>query len=219
MCYNLLNIEDLLAGGVMIQAIADFIVEIFKKYGMETLISFVLAIITITVIPITSIDILPFEKQNIYWALLFAVVCWIIIVDALRRFIGTIGSKTSNMSYNKKRADRQAQEMFHKFWNEVDQLSERDRKYLMQFINNENTPISCIECNQEYGGLFHSNWVDKTEKRTETQIELIDYRTREKSIGIRHDTHIFKLKDEIYDILKLSYKKHGRIGNFKEYYS
>ncbi len=57
-----------------------FILEIFKKYGMETSISFVFAIVTITVIPITWIDSLPFEKQNIYWALLFAVVFGLIIL-------------------------------------------------------------------------------------------------------------------------------------------
>lgn len=203
----------------MIQTFLDFIVEIFKKYGMETLISFVFAIITITVIPITWIDILPFEKQNILWALLFAVVCWLIILDALRKVICTFVSKTSSIAYEIKHADRKTQEMFQKLWNDVDLLSERDREYVMQFINNENTPISCTEYNHEYGGLFHSNWVDKTEKRTKNQIELIDYKTGKKSIGIKYDTHIFKLKDEIYNMLKVSYEKNGRIGNFKEYSS
>ncbi|MEL7661944.1 hypothetical protein [Acetobacterium wieringae] len=82
----------------MIQTYVGFIVEIFKKYGMETLISFVLAIVTITVIPITWIDSLPFEKQNIYWALLFAVVFGLIILEALRKVICAFVSKSSMLS-------------------------------------------------------------------------------------------------------------------------
>lgn len=191
----------------------DFIKTLIEKYGLKSLIAFVLSIFTVTIIPKAWIEKLPFNDTSIYWAIGVSFAIWLIILHCIILIFRKINNKISYSIYKEKSNKENNQEALEVLWTTIDELSENDRKDIINFLNTNNEPIS-------KGGimnsrLYNSNLVIKTEKRIPIDEEVIVYGTDEKVKMTRYDTHLYKLQDSIYKALKYSLDEYGRISHFE----
>ena len=178
----------------------DFITigkEILKKYGISAIISLVIGIGVVTYYQEWIREEMPFGKHNIYWALVFCSAGIIILIRALQVLFQKIKNINYKIQTKKKYNEHmleEERENLSELWKQVDLLSESDRKDIIGFIESNNTPIErkYILSNDFYD-LYNSRWVVKT---------------------TRNYKDIYKLDDEIFKILKLSYEKYGKISNF-----
>lgn len=194
-------------------AFFDFIKMLIERYGLKSLIAFVFSIFTVTVIPKTWIEKLPFDDTSIYWAIGVSFAIWLIILHYIILIFRKINNKISYSIYKEKLNKENNKEALEVLWTTIDELSENDRKDIINFLNTNNEPIS-------KGGiinsrLYNSNLVIKTEKRIPIDEEFIVYGTNEKVKMTRCDTHLYKLQDAIYKALKYSLDEYGRISHFE----
>ena len=194
-------------------AFFDFIKMLIERYGLKSLIAFVFSIFTVTVIPKTWIEKLPFDDTSIYWAIGVSFAIWLIILHYIILIFRKINNKISYSIYKEKLNKENNKEALEVLWTTIDELLENDRKDIINFLNTNNEPIS-------KGGiinsrLYNSNLVIKTEKRIPIDEEFIVYGTDEKVKMTRYDTHLYKLQDTIYKALKYSLDEYGRISHFE----
>ncbi len=194
-------------------AFFDFIKMLIERYGLKSLIAFVFSIFTVTVIPKTWIEKLPFDDTSIYWAIGVSFAIWLIILHYIILIFRKINNKISYSIYKEKFNKENNKEALEVLWTTIDELLENDRKDIINFLNTNNEPIS-------KGGiinsrLYNSNLVIKTEKRIPIDEEFIVYGTDEKVKMTRYDTHLYKLQDTIYKALKYSLDEYGRISHFE----
>lgn len=191
----------------------DFMKTLIEKYGLKSLIAFVLSIFTVTVIPKAWIEKLPFNDTSIYWAIGVSFAIWLIILHCIIVIFRKIKNKISYSIYKEKSNKENNKEALEVLWTTIDELSENDRKDIMNFLNTNNEPIS-------KGGiinsrLYNSSLVIKTEKRIPIDEEVVVYGKDEKVKMTRYDTHLYKLQDSIYRALKYSLDEYGRISHFE----
>ena len=83
----------------------DFIKTLIEKYGLKSLIAFVLSIFTVTIIPKAWIEKLPFNDTSIYWAIGVSFAIWLIILHCVilifRKISYNIYKEKSNKESNK----------------------------------------------------------------------------------------------------------------------
>ena len=169
----------------------DFIKTLIEKYGLKSLVAFVLSIFTVTVIPKAWIEKLPFIDTNIYWAIGVSFAIWLIILHCVILIFRNINNKINYIIYKEQSNKENNKEALEMLWTTIDELSENERKDIISFLNTNNEPIS-------KGGimnsrLYNSNLVIKTEKRIPIDEEVIVYGTDEKVKMTRYDTHLYKL--------------------------
>lgn len=191
----------------------DFIKTLIEKYGLKSLVAFVLSIFTVTVIPKAWIEKLPFIDTNIYWAIGVSFAIWLIILHCVILIFRNINNKINYIIYKEQSNKENNKEALEMLWTTIDELSENERKDIISFLNTNNEPIS-------KGGimnsrLYNSNLVIKTEKRIPIDEEVIVYGTDEKVKMTRYDTYLYKLQDSIYKALKYSLDEYGRISHFE----
>ena len=191
----------------------DFIKTLIEKYGLKSLIAFVLTIFTVTVIPKAWIEKLPFNDVSIYWAMGVSFAIWLIILHCIILIFGKIRNKISYNIYKEKSNKESNKEALELLWTTIDGFSENDRNDIMNFLNTNNEPVSKGET--FLGGLYNSNLVIKTEKRIPVDEEVTVHGTDEKVKMTRYDTHLYKLQDSIYKALKYSLDEYGRISHFE----
>lgn len=189
-------------------AFFDFIKALIERYGLKSLIAFVLSIFTVTIIPKSLIEKLPFNESSIYWAIGVSFAIWIIVLHCIILIFGKIRDKISYNIY--KESNKEALELL---WTTIDGFSENDRKDIMNFLNTNNEPIS--KGRTFFDGLYSSNFVIKTEKKILKEEEVVIYNTNEKVKMQRYDTHLYKLQEPIYEILKYSLQEYGKICHFE----
>lgn len=191
----------------------DFIKTLIEKYGLKSLISFVLSIFTVIAIPKAWIEKMPFGDENIYWAIGVSFAMWLIVLHCITLIFEKIRNKISYNIYKEKSNEETSKEALELLWTTIDGFSENDRKDIMNFLNTNNEPVS-------KGGimnsrLYNSNLVIKTEKRIPVDEEVVIYGTNERTKITRYDTHLYKLQDSIYKTLKYSLNEYGRIRHFE----
>lgn len=191
----------------------NFIKTLIEKYGLKSLISFVLSIFTVIAIPKAWIEKLPFSDGNIYWAIGVSFAIWLIILHCITLIFEKIRNKISYNIYKEKSNEETNKEALELLWTTIDGFSENDRKDIMNFLNTNNEPVS-------KGGImnsrfYNSNLVIKTEKRIPVDEEVVIYGTNERTKMTRYDTHLYKLQDSIYKALKYSLNEYRRISHFE----
>ena len=78
----------------------DFIKTLIEKYGLKSLMSFVLSIFTVIAIPKAWIEKLPFGDGNIYWAIGVSFAIWLIILHCITLIFEKIRNKIGYNIYN-----------------------------------------------------------------------------------------------------------------------
>lgn len=186
------------------------------KYGYNVLIAFILGIITITKVPTKYINMLPFESQNIYWALAICIIAYTIVIAFLKYIVQKIQYKIYINSQNAKYEKQKERENLQQLWDMVDSFSEDERKDLKKFLESNNKPIPKYGLYFSFSSLYSTNWVVSIEKHATEQVKVIDSITGEEKVFNRISTHMYKLNDDIYEMLKYSLEKYGKISNFDE---
>ena len=123
-------------------AFFDFIKALIERYGLKSLIAFVLSIFTVTIIPKSLIEKLPFNESSIYWAIGVSFAIWIIVLHCIILIFGKIRDKISYNIYKEKSNKESNKEALELLWTTIDGFSENDRKDIMNFLNTNNEPIS-----------------------------------------------------------------------------
>ena len=118
----------------------NFIKTLIEKYGLKSLISFVLSIFTVIAIPKAWIEKLPFSDGNIYWAIGVSFAIWLIILHCIILIFEKIRNKISYNIYKEKSNEETNKEALELLWTTIDGFSENDRKDIMNFLNTNNEP-------------------------------------------------------------------------------
>ena len=134
----------------MLATILDFIKTIMEKYGMITLLSFLAGIVTVSLLPDKVIDILPFEEQNIYWALITEIIAWIVIFSVLHRICKKIVSSVSSIKYTQGYEKEKISEYKQNVHDFFDEFNEKEKKMILNFLEKNNEPITMSEYNIKY---------------------------------------------------------------------
>lgn len=116
---------------------------------------------------------LPFENQNIYWALAVCIVVYILIINYIRNLYDNFRKKIYIRESSEKYRQEQNRENLQVLWNRVDNFSEADRADLKKFVETNNQPISKGGY-FSYDSLYSSNWVVFMEKRTPKEYTAIE---------------------------------------------
>ena len=132
------------------------------------------------------------------------------VVFVFRKITG----KASLSSYYAKERQRRNKENLQELWDSVEQFSESDRNDLKKLLETNNASISKSGYNLNYNSLYRTSWVLSTEKKIPKTVTTIEARTEKMQLQT-YGTHLYKLREDIYQALKYLTEKYARIGNFK----
>lgn len=214
----------------MWDAIGQAIKTFVEKHLIPTVISAVISIASFLVLPtdywmITKIGKVPF-------ALLVAGIVFLSVQFIMFCFgkITRQCAKRASKEHHNQSDIKLEKEAMEKLWSEVDALSPDDRKALKEFIASGNAPIEKSSGSRYFGNsLFNSNWIVSTEEYVEEEkaTEPVHFELPKKRKGQvmtvnimdMYDTRTvivkYKLRDEIYNLLKYSMEKYGKISHFE----
>lgn len=132
-------------------------------------------------------------------------------------------SKLHSTSYQSKPIE--SDENIHQLWDIIDSLSVDDKKLIYGFLKSKNTPIIMKE--NQNSKLLNSSWINKTEvennsneKSNSQETNIVNNLTNIDITKLYTVSKIFyykyKLKDEVYELLKYSINTYGKISNFED---
>lgn len=171
-----------------------------EKHSIPTILALVVGVIAFYFSPDDNAVLIKLGRE--WYVLLWAGVAFLIItlivkiyyVIQKRQYYKFL--RKNNEEYDQKKAERNIRLL----WDRVDSFGIEDRKLLEQFLSTDNSPIErggYFYCS--YDSLLGSDWVKSRQVNGKngfcTQY-ILDY--------------------QIFQCLKYSKEKYGRIGNFKE---
>lgn len=214
----------------MWEAIGQAIKTFVEKHLIPTVISVVVAIASFLILPA---DFWMIERiGKVPFALLVAGIVFLIIqllIFLFRKIHGWLSNKSA-AEYRFRNDVKLGKEVLEKIWSEVDALSPDDRKVLKGFVASNNAPIEKSSGSHYFGNsLFNSNWVVSTEEYVEEEKTAVpvhlDLPKKQKgqvmtvNIMDMYDTRTiivkYKLRDDIYNLLKYSMENYGKISHFE----
>ncbi|MBQ3529933.1 MAG: hypothetical protein IJA47_05525 [Oscillospiraceae bacterium] len=214
----------------MWEAIGQAIKTFVEKHLIPTVISVVVAIASFLILPA---DFWMIERiGKVPFALLVAGIVFLIIqllIFLFRKIHGWLSNKSA-AEYRFRNDVKLEKEVLEKIWSEVDALSPDDRKVLKGFVASNNAPIEKSSGSRYFGNsLFNSNWVVSTEEYVEEEKTAVpvhlDLPKKQKgqvmtvNIMDMYDTRTiivkYKLRDDIYNLLKYSMENYGKISHFE----
>lgn len=195
----------------------DVIKIFFEKYLIATLIS---VVFTFVIYYITPEDFGMLIKFTFTGYCVFVYLICFLIVTFVTHEVKKIINNYNEQVYLSKESQKQELKTMERLWTDVDGLSANDYKILKYFLDNDNKPVYTIGEYSGYG-LLKSKWVYKTEvkdfqnKKEFTNDEYFKENiTRFINYNPWHATYQYILKKEIYDLLKQSQIKYGKISHF-----
>lgn len=151
-----------------------------------------------------------------------------LIVWIFHKIVCAFKTKTNektNKEYQEHMAVEEEEHMKRQLWAKVNNFSPEDKKLLREFLESNNIPIERSGNEYRMGGesLLDSAWVISTEKepeRTEHTYYGNINNIPKNAIPILHmmtvpSIKVYKIKDEIFEILKYFYDKTGKICDFE----
>lgn len=195
---------------------SDKLIDILKVFLEKYFIQVLIAIITTVIVYFITPEDMNFLKKigkEIY--LLFCFICCFLIVEFVIYIFKKIQSKIYFNKLNKEQNENVMNENLKYIWNYVDNLDYNDKKILSYCLKNKNKVIN-IESGVVNYKLFEE-WFDETQSISNGTIRQFDYMKVEEKDIIEKDRIIYqyKIKDDIYEMLKYSKKKYGKISHFK----
>lgn len=207
----------------MEKSIVDCLKLFLEKYFILSVTAIVLTFITFLAVPS---DLFIIKKLGNTMFSVFSFCSWFLILELFKFIFKSIvqffNVKRKQRYLRKSRKEETLKvnkELLERLWTEVDSMSPRDYELLMSFITNGNQPyvtasIFCGSC------LLNSEWVHKSLCKEEERVS-IPGRTSSNSNEIPLERYAdvqakyqYILKDEVYQILKYSQDKYGRISHF-----
>ena len=197
----------------MWEALANVLKDILEKHLIPFIASVALAIISIIITPSDFWMIIKIGK--IAFAIVVFCIAFLIIhgISYLFKFIQAKKRKKENELYLKQVQEQEELRTLEKTWCEIDAMSQEERRLIKQFIETNNKPY--IEEGMVFrftNHLLNSDWVVST-----TLPQNVDQ-------DMHHDSDVmiysgvarqYKLKEDVFKILKYSYEKYGKISHFE----
>ncbi|EQG49892.1 hypothetical protein QIY_3436 [Clostridioides difficile DA00141] len=162
-------------------------------------------------------------KFTIWGYAVFLFCVWFLIIELVIWLVQKIQYHNYSKGVEQRNKQRQAEEWQQSLeflWTDVDNLSSSDYKLLLRFIKNENQPY-CSSGTPMGHCLLNSDWVHKTVSKPAKRVLIkSNQRTSSKAIPIPvyetiSETYQYILREDIYQMLKYSYEKYGKISHFK----
>lgn len=199
----------------MMKEILDFIKTLIEKYGFRSVIAFIITIILITYTPATIISLLQFGDNNKYWLMALYFATLIVLETGVLFLCRKVKSKISYAKYEQESIKTNNKKALEDLWTFVDGLSETARNEIREFLKTNNTPIPKrhFHSNDLYSN--YSALLVTIEKQTEIEEKVTYADTGKEGILTAHSTHIYKLKDEVYELIKYSHENYGKICHFE----
>ena len=182
------------------EAISTALKIFLEKHFIPTIIALVSAVMIYYFTPDTNEVLMKLGKD---WYVLLTAGVVFLIITAFVKIILVIRENINHhklIKWNQLEGKKQSEQNLRRLWDQVDALSVDDREIINQFLDSGNSPIergAGFYCS--YETLLGSHWV--------------------KSRDVKKQTGYCKqyiLDDQVYQALKYSKEKYGRIGNFKE---
>lgn len=204
----------------MWEALGTSIKSFMEKDLIPFMISLAAGIVAVIFLPEDNWMI---EKVGAVWiGILAFAACFLLVklIVSIAKGIKSLTIKGANKKYRKKQDQKEEKETLAKLWGTVDAMTPGDRQTLQLFLDNGNSPL------EESGSCFHSCesvlwscWIAST--KVPYEFEGQERQPSVNSNGIPNFYFInqgktrYKLKDDIYQLLKYSKEKYGRISNFE----
>lgn len=209
----------------MWEAIGQAIKTFVEKHLIPTVISVVVAISSFLILPS---DFWMIERiGKVPFALLIAGVAFLIIqllIFSFRKICGWISNKSAE-EYKFQNDVKLEKEALEKLWSNVDAFNQDDRKVLHEFLESQNAPIERSSGIHYYrNSLFNSDWLVSTEEYRETEPvsfnipehkAILVFKNSFDTGGTRTVIKKYKLREDIYNVLKYSMDKYGKISHFE----
>ena len=209
----------------MWEAIGQAIKTFVEKHLIPTVISVVVAITSFLILPS---DYWMIERVGkVPFALLVAGITFLVIqllIFFFRKICGWISNKSAE-EYRFQNNIKLEKEALEKLWSSVDAFNQDERKILRNFIESENAPIERSSGIHHYGNsLFNSDWLVSTEEYREAEPVSFKLPEHKGTLVFKNsfDTgntrtvvKIYKLREDIYGVLKYSMDKYGKISHFE----
>lgn len=198
---------------------------IFEENLLISIYSLISAIFSLLLIPS---DWSIVKKLDIGLLLLLLFLIWFAVIKTtftIISFTWNIVRKCySHQRYikeNQRYKERELRENLEALWNFVDGCSDKEYRLLMEFIKNNNKPIIKEDAYNYKEGILTSNLVHKTlHKAGETHTEF-SKPTNSNAVGRQIQVYSppkykYILKEHVYQLLRYSWEKYGRISHFVE---
>lgn len=208
----------------MWEAIGQAIKTFVEKHLIPTVISVVVAISSFLILPL---DYWMIERVGkVPFALLIAGISFLtiqLLIFFFRKIRGWISNKSAE-EYRFQNDVEIEKAALEKLWSSVDAFSQDDRKVLRAFLESQNAPIERSSGIHYCGdSLFNSDWLVSTEEYRETEPVSFNPPKNKGVVTFNvFDTYStrtvvkkYKLREDIYNILKYSMDKYGKISHFE----
>lgn len=203
----------------MDKSIAECLKLFLERYFILSVMAVVLTFITFLAV---SPDLFIIRKLGNTMFSVFSFCVWFLILvlfkfvlNGVFKFFYTQRNKRCLRKIHKEERLKMNKNVLEGIWTQVDSMSTRDYELLIDFIINENQPYvaSCSFCGNS---LLNSGWVHKTlvkedEKISSSEEFLPNFKVIPYCVSVRYQ---YILKEDIYQILKYSQDKYGRISHF-----
>ena len=138
------------------------------------------------------------------------------LIQGAKRFLGRIMQNAEDSDHRITNIKRNLEEM----WSFVDAQSPADREILLDFVRNGNRPYRSAG-HFPYNSLFLTpTVVCRTVTRTDIDCQKVmlpnsDGTFKEHTFIPTEEIKEYKLKEDIYSLLKYSYEEYGKISHFE----
>lgn len=194
----------------------DFLWKIIDKFGFPVLGAFLLSIASLVLKPEQCIKVVPFPDNKIYWACAILTIAYTLIIAFLRTVWNNKQQKRHLKNYQEANTKEEYTQTLYDLWADVDALSEEDRADIREFLKTGNKAVAKNERFLPYNSLYRTNWVVGIAKHTTEDVIEMNHATGQKEVFTKVNTHMYKLTDNMYKLLKHSQDNFGRICNFDE---
>lgn len=197
------------------EKIIDLLKVLLGKHLYPAIGSMAMAILFVALKP----NLFGIEKRvgkTLYGVLIFCI--FFLAFELVRNFIRFLQRKIIHMiehekaqEYQQQNDDKNERKKLENLWDYVDSLDVADQQYLLQFLKTKNEPIE--KCPNPFSELFSnsnimvctSKPVKNLDENNSKNLDLIFFNS-----GMK----LYKLRDDFYQVLKLSYEKYHRISHF-----
>lgn len=213
----------------MLDKILDLLKLIFEKYLIPAIVTVPITIFLYVIVPETNL--IQIKVGNI----IFVVFIYTSIFSLIMLAIWVKKYITSEIEGRKQKVEREKLieeqnerdkilkrnkeiEVFEELWDRVDALENDARRLIDELLKNKNNPIGMCIAYQEYELRF---FVNCTPMKNGDKCKILmngyynDISMQYEPYEYAYDGYYkYKLKDDIYELLKMSKEKYGKISHF-----
>lgn len=203
---------------------ADILKLFFEKHLIPTVIAISTSLILWLYVP--SGYWMIKNIGELWFCVLVSCVVFLIIELLIAIYNHVISKKSLSevRNYNKKREKEKLEKNLKKVWSIIDDLPVNDREFLWESVKTNNTPVEGYRSPMSYrhetiGWILTTKlsepktFIKYYDKKTGKEI-MANELTGNETESLTTYYNLYKLDDEIFNLLKYSYKKYGRISNF-----